>query len=70
MKESNELPEKRTETEDPKAKKTSPVAPVIETPIPPQVMDPSVIPHIERKRPLNQPGKRARKASKTSPQAR
>jgi hypothetical protein len=41
---------KRTHgTEDPKTK-SSPVAPVIETPVPPQVMDPSVIPETEKKK--------------------
>lgn len=42
MKMSNKLPEKKIE--DDKIKKSSPTAPIIETPIPPQVMDPSLIP--------------------------
>lgn len=61
MEEPNELPEKKTtETEDPKAKKSSPSATVIETPVPPQVMYPSALPDIERKIPSAPRGKRKR----------
>jgi len=61
MTEPNELPEKETpESEYPKTKKPSPFGPVIETPDPPQVMDPFTHPDIERKTPLTSPGKRKR----------
>lgn len=59
MTEPNESPGKETpETEYPKTKKPSRSGPTIETPEPPQIMDPSVHPDIERKTPSTSPGKR------------
>lgn len=56
-----ELPGKETpKVEEPKPKESFPAAPVIETPDPPQVMDPSVLPAVERKKTSTPPGKRKR----------
>lgn len=61
MEESNEKPEKKTpEPEDPKIKESSPSAPVVDTPVPPQVMDPSAPPDKEKELPSTPPGKRKR----------
>lgn len=70
MEKPKELPGKETPAvEDPKTKKSSPAAPVIETPVPPQIMDPSAPPVIEKKKPSPSPDKRKRKQSKTSRKA-
>jgi len=55
-----ELPGKKTpKVEEPKPKESSP-APVIETPEPPQVMDPSAPPAVEKEKPSRPAGKRKR----------
>ncbi len=67
MKEPKELPGKTTPAvEDPNTKKSSPGAPVIETPVPPQVMDPSAPNDAEKNKPSTSPDKRKKKPSKTS----
>lgn len=55
-----ELPGKKTpKVEEPHPKKSSPPAPVVETPDPPEVVEPTTPPAIERK-PSTPPGKRKR----------
>jgi len=64
MDEPKELPGKKApKIEDPKTKKSTPSAPV-ETPVPPQVMDPSA-PRDEKSEPSTSPHERKRKPSKT-----
>jgi len=61
MDKSKELPGKKAPTvEEPKPKESSPVAPVIETPDPPQVRDPSTLLAVEREKPSRPAGKRKR----------
>ncbi len=70
MEEPNKLPGKKTpQVEDSKTKKSSPSAPTIETPVPPQVMDPSALPDIERNKPTPSPDKRKEKPSRTARKA-
>lgn len=55
------LPGKKTpKVEEPNPNKSSPPAPVIETPEPPQVMDPSTPPAVEREKSSTHTGKRKR----------
>jgi len=61
MNKSKELPGEIIPTvEEPKPKESSPAAPVIETPDPPQVIDPSASPAVEREKPSRPAGKRKR----------
>jgi hypothetical protein len=60
MEELNELPKKKTpEIEDNRKKISAPAAPEIETPVPPQVMDPSATPN-KRKKKKHKASKKAR----------
>jgi hypothetical protein len=68
MKELNQLTPKRTsEIEDAKQTKTSPSAPHIETPVPPQVMDPSALPDNYEKKKTSSSGKRKKKLKAPKP---
>jgi len=62
MKDPKELPGKKTTKVEAPTK--NPPAPVIETPEPPQVMDPSA-PREEKKRPSTSPARPNKKPSKT-----
>lgn len=67
MKEPKKMPaKKKPKVEEPKPKESSPSAPVIETPVPPQVMDPSAHPDIERGKPATSPDKKKSNSSKAA----